>query len=189
MKFFSGCLQFFLFFLSPIFPILLLLFCLLSPFVLSSCCLFPYFCYFFCFSSLSSRSSCFFLGSSCRLCPPFAHLFLLSLVSFFLASLLASAASFFFFYLYSSTIDLLPSHLIGVLPSLSALLLSSLPVFLSDHFLLGVAGLRHLCFRFRCSCPIPGPPPPPFLSLLSSLVPPFPSCCLYLLSPFFPKGL
>ena len=93
MRFFAGrfpCLPFlvflvFFFFLSPV-----LLFCLLSPsfsfspfFVFSSCHLFP-FCRFFCFTYLSSRSSCFFLGCSCRHCLPFTHLFLLSLVCLFL---------------------------------------------------------------------------------------------------------
>ena len=71
-----------------------------------------------------------------------------------LASLLASVVSF------------LPLHFIGSLRSLPAFLLLSLPVFLSDRFLLSDSGFRHLCFSFRplihCSCHTPGPPPPPF---------------------------
>ena len=172
----------FFFFLSPVFLILLLLSCLLAPFSLSPFFVFSSYCLFpFSFLLTPPVSSWLLLSSLPSVRPPVPSVTRLSIS---LASLLASVISFFFFLFFSflySSIALLQSHLVGGLPSLPALLLSSLPVFLSDRFLLGNAGFRHLCFRFRhllhCSCPIPGPPPPhPFLSFPSppSLLLPYP---------------
>ena len=173
----------FLFFLSPIFILLLLLFCLLSPFpsllpsflLISSPSLLFFFFFFF-FSSFSCFLPWLLLTPSALRLPACSSC--LSFVSF--SCFFVGFGCFLFLCLSSSPVSLFLPPPVCCLPSLPALFLLSLPVFLSDRHLLGDTGYRHLCFPFcrllRCSCPIPGLPPPPSFSFLLLLL-------LFLLSP------
>ena len=87
------------------------------------------------FSCLSSRSSCFFLGSSGRLLssnrPPLPPVTLVSFYCFF-----AVFCRFFFPCLSSPPVSLLPSPPVCVLPSLPSIIF---PVVSSCHFFLTIA--------------------------------------------------